>query len=238
MKPSAPSLSEFELKLPIKLSPRFSAKKAHEMQLKLSKKVIREDQLPETIKYVAGVDIAYLEETSIGAVAVLDFNSLSLVESQTAHFTTQFPYVPTLLSFREIPPALLAMKKLRIKPEVFMVDGQGIAHPYRLGFASHLGLVADMPTIGVAKSLLCGEVGAFKGKRWAPIAYGGKVIGASVITRPGKKPVYVSVGHGVSLERAIDLVLHCTRIYRIPEPTRRAHLLANGEKRKLKMTRI
>jgi len=224
--------------LPLKLSPKFSTKKAHEMQLKLSKKVIQEDLLPKTVKYVAGVDIAYQEEISIGAVAVLDFNSLTIVEAQIAHFTTQFPYVPTLLSFREIPPALLAMRKVRIKPEVFMVDGQGIAHPYRLGFASHLGLVANVPTIGVAKSLLCGEVGVFKGKRWAPIVDGGKVIGASVITMPRKNPVYVSVGHGVSLERAIDLVLHCTRVHRIPEPIRRAHLLANEEKRKLKTARV
>lgn len=208
------------------------------MQLKLSKRVIQEDLLPRTIKSIAGVDVAYLEEISIGAVAVLDFNSMTLVEAQTAHFTTQFPYVPTLLSFREIPPALLAIRKLRIKPEVFMVDGQGMAHPYRLGFASHLGLVADAPTIGVAKSLLCGEVEAFKGKRWAPIVDGGKVIGASVITRPGKKPVYVSIGHGVSLERAIDLVLYCTRVHRIPEPIRRAHLLANEEKRKLKTASV
>jgi len=206
--------------------------------MKLSKRVIQEDLLPRTIKYVAGVDVAYLEETSIGAVAVLDFNSLTLVDAQTAHLTTQFPYLPTLLSFREVPPALSAVRKLRIKPEVFMVDGQGMAHPYRLGFASHLGLVVDAPTIGAAKSLLCGEVGAFKGKRWAPIIDGGEVIGASVITMLGKKPVYVSIGHGVSLKRAIDLVLHTTKVHRIPEPIRKAHLLANQEKRKLKTVSV
>lgn len=201
--------------------------------MRLSKRLIRENGLPKNIKFVAGVDVAYAGDTSIGAVAVLNFDSLSLVESHTAHFKTRFPYVPTLLSFREVPPALLAIRKLRKKPEVFMVDGQGIAHPYRLGFASHLGLVANVPTIGVAKSLLCGEVESFKGKRWAPITEEGEVIGASVITESGKKPVYVSVGHRVSLERAIKLVLLCTGVHRIPEPIRKAHMLANERKRKL-----
>lgn len=220
--------------MPLKLSPRFSVRKAHEMQSQMSKQVIREDRLPKKIRYVAGVDIAYAGETSIGAAAFLDFDSLSLVESKTVHFKTRFPYVPTLLSFREIPPALLAMKKLATTPDVFMVDGQGTAHPYRLGFATHLGLVADTQTIGVAKSLLCGKVQPFQGeKRWTPIIDKGEVIGAAVITNPGRKPVYVSIGHRVSLERAIDLVLHCAQGRRIPEPVRAAHMLANEEKTRL-----
>jgi deoxyribonuclease V len=201
--------------------------------MRLSKKVISEDRLPENIKFVAGVDVAYVGNTSIGAVAVLDLDSFSLVESRTAKLKTRFPYVPTLLSFREVPPALLAIRKLQRKPDVFMVDGQGIAHPYRLGFASHLGLVANVPTIGVAKSLLCGEAQSFSEKRWAPIVDEGDVIGASVITELGKKPVYVSVGHRVSLEKAIELVLHCARGCRIPEPIRKAHMVANEERRKL-----
>ncbi len=202
----------------------------------MSKKIIREDQLPEKIRYVAGVDIAYAGETSIGAAVVLDFGSLALVESKTAHFKTLFPYVPTLLSFREIPPALLAMKKLATTPDVFMVDGQGTAHPYRLGFATHLGLAADTPTIGVAKSLLCGKVQPFQnGKRWSPIIDKGETIGAAVITNPGRKPVYVSIGHRVSLERAIDLVLYCAQGRRIPEPVRTAHMLANEEKTRLSL---
>jgi deoxyribonuclease V len=206
--------------------------------MRLSERVIRENKLPKNIKFVAGVDVAYAGDTCIGAVAVLNFDQLSLVESRIAHFKTRFPYVPTLLSFREVPPALLAIRKLHRKPEVFMVDGQGIAHPYRLGFASHLGLVANVPTIGVAKSLLCGEVESFKEKRWAPITEGREVIGASVITELGKKPVYVSVGHRVSLEKAIELVLLCARVHRIPEPTRKAHILANEEKTKLIKMRV
>ncbi len=219
--------------MPIKLSPRFSAKKAHATQLRLSRQVIHEDTLPETINTVAGVDVAYAKGTSIGAVAVLDFASLSPVESQVVHTKTRFPYIPTLLSFREIPPAYSAIKKLQISPDVFLVDGQGFAHPYRLGFAAHLALAIDAPAIGVAKNLLCGKIEPVGERGWAPITDGGEVIGAKVVTKPETKPIYVSVGHRISLERAIDVVRSCARPYRIPEPIRRAHMLADEEKRNL-----
>jgi len=222
---------EFKQKLPIKLSPRFSTKKAHAMQLRLSKQVIHEDTLPETINSVAGVDVAYTKGISIGAVAVLDFASLTIVESQVVRLKTRFPYIPTLLSFREIPSAYSAIKKLQTQPDVFLVDGQGFAHPYRLGFATHLGLAIDRPTIGVAKSLLCGKVEPVGEHGWSPLTDGEEVIGAEVVTKPGTKPIYVSVGHRVSLKRAIDVVRSCTRTYRIPEPIRRAHILANEEKK-------
>jgi deoxyribonuclease V len=216
-----------------KVSPKFSAKKAHDMQKRLSKKLILKDTLPETITYVAGVDIAYSGGTSIGAVAVLELPSLSQIESQVANIKTHFPYIPTLLSFREIPPAYSAIKKLSREPDVFLVDGQGYAHPYGLGFASHLGLVLDKPTIGVAKSRLWGKVEQAKEQMWAPLTAKGVVIGAEVATKTGTKPVYVSVGHKVSLERAIKIVNKCTGKYRIPEPIRRAHILAGEEKRRL-----
>jgi len=216
-----------------KLNPKFSVKKAHEMQLRLSKKLIFEDTLPDVVDYVAGVDVAYLEGTSVGAVAVLDLSTLSQVEFQVVHVKTCFPYIPTLLSFREIPPVYSAIKKLHNKPDVFLVDGQGFAHPYGLGFASHLGLILDKPTIGVAKSLLCGKVEQNVEYGWAPLKYKGEVIGAEVVTKQGTKPVYVSVGHRVSLKRATEIVLECTGKYRLPEPIRRAHITAGEEKRRL-----
>jgi deoxyribonuclease V len=203
------------------------------MQLHLSKKLLFEDTLPEKVDYVAGVDVAYLENTSVAAVAVLDASTLSQVEVQVAQVQTRFPYVPTLLSFREIPPAYSAIKKLHSEPDVFMVDGQGFAHPYGLGFASHLGLILDKPTVGVAKSLLCGKVEQNIEEGWAPLMYKGEVIGAEVVTKQGTKPVYVSVGHRVSLKRATEIVLECTGKYRLPEPIRRAHIAAGEEKRKL-----
>lgn len=222
--------------MPAKLSQKFSVEKVHRTQLQLSERVIREDQLPDTINYVAGVDVAYTRETSIAAVAVLDFNSLSLVESQVARLKTRFPYIPTLLSFRELPPTLSVINKLRVHPDVFLVDGHGIAHPYRLGFAAHFGLEINRPTIGVAKSLLCGKVEPFENQGWAPITDKGEVIGAALVTKSGQKPIYVSIGHRVSLERAINIVIDCTRNYRIPEPIRTAHIIAGEEKRKLKLT--
>jgi deoxyribonuclease V len=215
-----------------KLSPNFSIKKAHAMQLQLSKQVIREDLLPETIQYVAGVDVAYARTKSVGAVAVLDFPSLSLIETRASIVKTRFPYIPTLLSFRETPPALSAIKKLHTQPDIFMIDGHGIMHPYRLGFAAHLGLVLDRSTIGVAKSPLCGEADSLRKGRWTPIRDKGEIVGARVLTKPGKKPVYVSIGHKISLKTAVDLVTACTRGHRLPESTRLAHVIAGEEKRR------
>jgi deoxyribonuclease V len=216
-------------------SPKFSAKKAHAIQKHLSKKLIFKDTLPETLTYVAGVDIAYSRGTSIGAVAILELAFLSQVESEVAHIETHFPYIPTLLSFREIPPAYSAIKKLSKDPDVFLVDGQGYAHPYGLGFASHLGLLLDKPTIGVAKNRLWGKVEKAVQEGWKPLTANGVIVGAEVITKSGKKPVYVSVGHKVSLERAIKIVKECTGKYKTPEPIRRAHILAGEEKRRLQL---
>lgn len=205
------------------------------MQRQLSEKLVFEDMLPDTVEYVAGVDVAYVNGTSVGAVAVLDYETLSVVEFQVAHIKTCCPYVPTLLSFREIPPAVLATRKLSVKPDVFLVDGQGFAHPFGLGFASHLGLILNKPTIGVAKSILYGKIRLnTENERVALLKEKGQVVGAEVTTRLGVKPVYVSVGHMVSLERAVSLVLGCARKYRLPEPTRRAHMIADNEKKRLK----
>ena len=212
----------------------FSVNKAHQMQLRLSKRVIRMDELPKTLRRVAGVDVAYAGDLSIAVVAVLDYSSLSLVEAQRAVVKTQFPYIPTLLSWREIKPAKAAIKKLKTRPDVFLVDAQGTAHPYRLGFASHLGVLLDKPTIGVAKSLLCGQIGSPTQQGWIPITDRGEVIGAAIKRDEETQPIYVSIGHKVSLERAIEIVRHCTKSARIPEPIHIAHTLAGEEKRKRK----
>jgi deoxyribonuclease V len=214
--------------------PFFSIKKAHETQLRLSKQIIFEDILPEKIRFIAGVDVAYAREMSIGAVAVLDYDSLKLVESQIALCKTRFPYIPTLLSFREIPPTVLSIKNLRMQPDIFIIDGQGFAHPYGCGFASHLGLVIGRPTIGVAKSRLFGKAERTEtGDEVAFLKNKGKVVGAIVTIKRGCKPLYVSVGHMVSLETAIKIVKHCTQNHRIPEPTLRAHEIATLEKQKI-----
>ncbi len=219
-----------------KISARFSVKKAHAAQLVMSRRIIRQDILPRKVRYVAGVDVAYTEGRSIGAVAVLDYDMLSAVESKTAQIETRFPYIPTLLSFREIPPAVAAVKKLQVHPDVFLVDGQGIMHPYRLGFASHFGFILDKPTIGVAKSPLIGEVGEFNEDNWAPITDKKEVVGVALMTGKKMKPLYISIGHMVSLEKAIAIVKHCIPNHRIPKPIRLAHNIATREKRKIQNT--
>ncbi|UCG36321.1 MAG: endonuclease V [Candidatus Bathyarchaeota archaeon] len=218
-----------------KKTPRgFSGKKAHTAQLRASVMVIRKDQVPEDICYVAGVDVAYTADLSIGAAAVLTYNSLSLAESKTACTKTRLPYIPTLLSFREVSPAYSAIRKLQLRPDVFLVDGQGVMHPYRLGFASHVGLALGVPTIGVAKSPLVGRVGEFNESGWAPITYQNEVVGAALKPKIGVRPLYVSVGHLVSLERAIEIVKHCTPNHRVPKPIRLAHNMAAKKKRAIK----
>ncbi|MGQ9507522.1 MAG: endonuclease V [Candidatus Bathycorpusculaceae bacterium] len=215
------------------MQPKFSVEKAHKAQWLLSKKIVLEDRLPKKVWFVAGVDVAYGKGLSVGAVAVLDYDSLKLIESQTATCKTRFPYIPTLLSFREIPPSILCIKKLQTTPDVFLVDGHGFAHPYGCGFASHLGLAIGKPTIGVAKDRLFGELENIKAEEdLAFLKHNGKVIGAAVTTKKGCKRVYVSVGHMISLETAIKIVKHCTRNNRIPEPILKAHEIANLLKRK------
>jgi deoxyribonuclease V len=218
----------------VKSKPNFSIEKAHETQLRLSKQIVLEDVLPKKTRFVAGVDVAYAKDMAIGAVAVLDYASLELVESKTAVCKARFPYVPTLLSFRETRPTVLCIKKLDSQPDVFLVDAHGFAHPYRCGFASYLGLVIGKPTIGVAKGRLFGEVEDVRGeKKVALLKHEDEVIGAVVKTKQGCKPVYVSVGHMVSLDTAVKIVRHCICHSRIPEPILKAHQIATGEKRKI-----
>lgn len=183
------------------------------------------------IRRVAGVDVGFEQDGAVtrAAVAVLSFPELQPVEHAIARLPTRFPYVPGYLSFREIPAVLAALKKLKISPDLLLCDGQGLAHPRRFGLACHLGLLTNIPSIGVAKSRLIGTHGALPQKKgsWVPLTDGDEIIGAVLRTRTGVKPVYVSIGHRVSLETAIDYVLRCTTKYRLPETTRAAHHLAS-----------
>lgn len=188
------------------------------------------DHPPET---VAGVDVGFEAANTItrAAVVVLDFPSLEPIEHAIYREPTRFPYVPGLLSFREIPAVLGAMEKLKSLPDLLLCDGQGIAHPRRLGIASHLGLLTGIPSIGVGKSRLIGsyeEPGEEKGS-WTPLLDKGETIGAVVRTRSNTKPLYISPGHGIDLESAIYFVLACTRRYKLPETTREAHNLASSK---------
>lgn len=185
-----------------------------------------------SVRLIGGADISVPRgsRTARAAIVVLSYPELEVVEVETGVMELAFPYIPGLLSFREAPVILDLYHKLSHKPDLLIVDGQGIAHPRRLGIASHLGLWLDRPTIGCAKSRLCGEhveVGLEAGSQ-AQLIDRGEVIGTVLRTRAGSKPLYISTGHRVSLEEAVRWVLTCTRGYRLPEPSRLAHLAAGG----------
>ena len=186
------------------------------------------------ISYIGGLDVHFPSRDTARAVAVvMTFPELEPVETCVKESRVNFPYVPGLLSFREIPALLMAIDELKIKPDVFLCDGQGIAHPRGVGLASHLGLVIDSPTIGCAKSPLYGsfkEPAEVKGSKSPITDEKGNTIGYVLRTRTGVNPVYVSIGHLIDLRTAVKIVLECSPKYRIPEPLRLAHHLA-GEKK-------
>jgi deoxyribonuclease V len=186
------------------------------------------------VRLVAGVDIGFEDDgsTTRAAVVVLNFPALTIHESVLARRPTSFPYIPGLLSFREVPAALAALAQLSAPPDLVLCDGQGIAHPRRVGLAVHLGLLSGIPAIGVAKSRLIGQHKPLPDQRgaWQPMYDNGEVIGAVLRTRVGVKPVYVSPGHRISLPSAIDYTMRCTPKYRLPETTRQAHNLASRKK--------
>lgn len=204
---------------------------ARAIQQSLRDRVITQDRL-RVPRRVAGIDVGFEHDGSItrAAVVVLDFPSLEPLEHAIVRRKTGFPYVPGYLSFREAPAVLAALRRLRSAPDLILCDGQGFAHPRRFGLACHLGLLANLPSIGVAKSRLIGEHAALGPRRgeWVPLVDNGERIGAVLRTRTGVRPVYVSIGYRISLETAIDYVLRCTTRYRLPETTREAHRLASG----------
>lgn len=202
------------------------------LQRELRGRVEREDRLG-AVRHVAGIDVGFEEANRVtrAAVAVLEFPGLALRDFAVARQPTRFPYIPGLLSFREVPAVLDALAALRVTPDLLLCDGQGIAHPRRFGIASHLGLLLDLPAIGVAKKRLVGshgEVPAIRGA-WTPLRDEDEVIGAVLRSREGVKPIYVSPGHRVSLATAVHWTMACTTRYRLPETTRHAHRLASGE---------
>ena len=205
-------------------------KEARQLQNELRTQVIQTDQFG-TINTVAGVDIGLKKDTAIASVIVLSFPELQVVDSVVTQSPVRFPYIPGLLSFREIPPLLTAFDQLQTIPDLVIVDGQGIAHPRRFGLASHLGLILDKPTIGCAKSRLWGRYEEPDAEQGAYTYLTDKeaVIGAAVRTRANVRVVYVSIGHRISLDSARTWTLACCRGYRLPETTRYAHNAASGK---------
>jgi deoxyribonuclease V len=193
--------------------------------------LVRLQPLAQPVNTIAGADISYnkFSDTVYAGIVVLSLPDLRIIESAGVRSLAKFPYVPGLLSFREAPSLLEAWEKLRTKPDVLMFDGQGIAHPRRFGIACHVGVLLDWPTIGCAKSILVGKYGELKPEAGSqtPLIDKGEQVGVALRTKNKVAPVYVSPGHLIDLDSAVDLVLRATSKYRLPETTRQAHLLVN-----------
>jgi deoxyribonuclease V len=193
---------------------------------------VAETPLLDAVETVAGIDVSIRDDVAQAAIAVLALPDLEIVDRAIHRCEVPFPYVPGLLSFRETPPVLPALEQLSVTPDVLMTDSHGLAHPRRFGFACHLGVLLDHPTLGVAKSILVGEpngpLDSEKGSR-VPLVDEGETVGAVLRTRTDVNPVYVSVGHFLTLDDAVSLTLAYSPRYKIPEPTRQAHKLSRRD---------
>lgn len=202
-----------------------SIEEAENLQRLLSERIILSDRF-SAIKFIGGVDTSFSRDGRVlSVIVVMEFESLKLVTISYHLDTVKFPYIPGFLSFREGPSIIDAWEKIKIKPDILLVDGQGYAHPRHLGIASHIGVVLNIPTIGCAKSLLVGryeEPKPLKGS-FSPILYKDELVGVALRTKDNTKPVFVSPGHMVSFESSIDIVLKSVKMYRLPEPLRYAH---------------
>ncbi|MES2503725.1 MAG: deoxyribonuclease V [Myxococcota bacterium] len=203
-------------------------------QNEMAARICLNDNFLQTIRYVGGVDVSNMPldpaEMIYCASVVLSYPDLTVRETKTQEGQQKFPYIPGLLGFREAPTLVKAFNKLALRPDVIMVDGHGISHPRRLGVATHLGLLLDIPTIGVAKSILVGEPASTLGEEpgsMTPLVWKGQEIGMLLRSKKRCKPLIISAGHKITLTTALDLVLKCLHGYRLPEPTRQAHLAAN-----------
>ncbi len=208
-----------------------SEKEALQLQSDLSVKVEKQDHF-DLIEYIAGVDVAYAKESEqlIAAVVVLDASSLKVIETVEISDKEQFPYISGLFSFRELPPLIEAFAKLKHKPDLIVCDGQGYAHPRRFGLACHLGVIFDVPTIGCGKTKLLGEYQEPDTTRGAtaPLVDNGEIIGNVLRTQTDINPIYVSIGHRISLATACEWVLNLSPKYRLPETTRQADQLVKA----------
>jgi deoxyribonuclease V len=212
-------------------------REAVELQKRLRERVLVQPHTGKKIETIAGADISFNKFSPViyTGIVVLSLPSLEVVEEVGLVGETQFPYVPGLLSFREAPSVLEAWSKLKTEPDAVMFDGQGIAHPRRVGIASHVGLFLNRPTLGCAKSVLVGRHAELAEERgsWQPLVdpKNDETVGAALRTKTRVQPIYVSPGHLIDLPGAIELTLRSDGGYRQPEPTRRAHLLVNALRR-------
>ncbi len=209
---------------------------ARELQSHLSRQ-IKETVLPSTIRQVAGFDVSYLKERNliIAGMAILGYPSLDLIDQFLLTDRIPFPYIPGYLSFREAPVLLKLIRQNCDLADIYVFDGHGIAHPRGLGIASHIGVMVQKPSIGCAKKKLIGQYDEPMMTKGAisPLIYQDRIVGNVVRTKNNIKPVYISIGNRISLKDATEFILTCTNKYRIPEPTRQAHICVTNYRKKL-----
>jgi deoxyribonuclease V len=209
-------------------------KEAVEIQRRLQPLVILKNRL-KRVRYVAGTDVSssLTDDTVWAGVVVVRYPALEPVEERWVRGKTSFPYIPGLLSFREIPILVSALAELKIMPDLILCDGQGIAHPRGMGLATHLGLLVNCPTIGCAKRRLVGTYSGLAEEKgaYAELHYRGKVVGVAARTREKVNPIFISIGNRISLKQSLRIVLRCCSKYRVPEPIRMAHYLVNRLRR-------
>lgn len=217
-----------------RIAPRGRLDRLARLQSSLAVRIVEEDHFRKPIKSVGGVDLAFQNDRAVAACVVCSYPSLELVEVRARIFRLRFPYIPGFLGFREGPPIMSLFKSLRHKPTLLMVNAHGIAHPRFFGCASYVGLKLNHPTIGVARSKLCGKYES-EPKRvgdWTPLVLSERIIGAVLRTQKEMGPVFVSVGHKVSLKTAVGIVKRTLREDRLPYPVQEAHRIAGETKRK------
>ncbi len=206
---------------------RYDTEGLREEQRRISERVVVEDHLPRRIGTIAGLDISYSGNKAKTAGVVLEYETLEILEKQTIRATVRFPYIPTFLTFREGPPLIELYKKFEMEPDVLMFNGQGIAHPLRAGLASHVGVLVGKPSIGVAQNRLVGEYREpERTMEYWGLFLNGEQVGWVLKSKEGCRPVFVSPGHMVSLEKSLEICLHCLRGRKLPEPLALAHELS------------
>lgn len=223
-------MANYRVLHPWKVSPEEAIKIQNEM-----KNLVKIESLSAQIRYIAGADVSFDKGSNIAYVGIVVFKFPEFKEVERSLSITEvtFPYIPGLLSFRESPALIKSWEKIKIIPDVVVIDGQGIAHPRRFGIASHFGVLIDKPTIGCAKSLLVGRYKEpdQKAGSYSYLYDSGEIVGVALRTRDYAQPVFVSIGHKITLDESIKIIMQSIRGYRIPEPTRRAHILVNALRR-------
>jgi deoxyribonuclease V len=219
------------------LAARLLIPKARRIQTRLASRVKEENELVLPPRTVCGLDASYLGETAIGVAVLLRYSDMTIIKQAVASCKVVVPYIPTYFSFREYPPLSRALSSLNQNPDLCFIDAHGRSHPRRFGAACHFGVLRNIPTIGIAKRVLCGKTKPSPHK-FSWVVHKEEIVGAEITTKARTKPIYVSVGHRITLETAVQLTRHCTKEYRLPEPIRQAHQLATEYRRKLKSNHL